>query len=151
MKALNLEGLNACEEALKWYGSQNWATLEEAWNNCPRGDWLLWLCAKLDIDRKLLVRSACSIARTVLKYVPAGEDRPLKAIEAAEAWCAGKATLQQVQAAAEVAWVAAEVARVAGAAWAAWVAANKEHADIVRNFISFSVVFEAFEAREKGS
>jgi hypothetical protein len=37
-----------CKEGLLYYNS--FETFEDAWNNCPRGDWMLWIASKLDID-----------------------------------------------------------------------------------------------------
>lgn len=37
--------LEACPEAIKWAGKRT--SLERAWKDCKRWDWLLWLCAKM--------------------------------------------------------------------------------------------------------
>ena len=76
-----LEELDACSEAIGWVETQE--TIEQAWQNCERGDWLLWLIGKLDIDRKRLVLAACECARLSLHLVPEDEDRPKIAIEMA--------------------------------------------------------------------
>jgi hypothetical protein len=115
-----LRRLNACIEAIRWAESQPDA--ETAWRRCPRGDWLLWVAARLDIDRKLLVRAACACARTALSHVPAGEERPRIAIETAEAWARGEATLDDVRRAARYA------SNAAAAAYAATAAADAAHA-----------------------
>ena len=115
-----LASRGACLSARKWVGKR---TAEKAWRECPRGDWLLWIAAKGGVDRKKLVLAACACARLSLKYVPKGEKRPLKAIETAEAWCDGKATLAQVRAAAAAAADAAAAAAAADAAAAAAAAA----------------------------
>ncbi len=96
--------LNACEEATQWAGNK---TIEVIWKTCPRGDWLLWLAAKLSVNKRLLVTAACDCAETVLKYVPTTEKRPLKAIQAARRYVCGKATLRQCKFAADAASVAA--------------------------------------------
>jgi len=73
------------------------------------------------------VRIACACVRPALAYIPAGELRPLRAIEAAEAWCEGRATIKQVRdayaAAFEAAFAAAAAANSAAAAYAADAAA----------------------------
>ena len=120
-----LTRLDACREARKWAAGK---TLEQAWNECPRGDWLLWLAGQLDVDRKLLVRAACQCARLALLHVPAGETRPLEALETAEAWTRGEATIEDVRAAAE----AAEKRESALA----------ECADLVRRHIPFAEIAE---------
>ena len=95
-----LTELGACHEAVKWAGRK---THKKAWETCKRGEWLLWIAGRLDVDRKLLVMAACGCARTALKYIPDGEDRPRIAIETAEAWTRGEATIDQVRSAANAA------------------------------------------------
>ena len=46
--------------------------------------------------RQQLVLAACAVARLCLPAIPAEEDRPLIAIETAEKWARGEATLEQV-------------------------------------------------------
>lgn len=58
------------------------------------------------VDRRAAVAGACACARTVLRHVPAGELRPLRAIETAEAWLEGKATSQDAHEAANASWYA---------------------------------------------
>ncbi len=162
--------LDACHEAREWAAGK---TLEQAWAECPRGDWMLWLAGMLDVDRKVLVRAACACARLALPHVPAGELRPLKSIEAAEAWTRGEATIEDVRAAADAAWAAAWAASAAAGAasaaanaaraaeeeaWAAacaaaWTAAGAwgaalaskfaECAEIVRETVSYELIAEA--------
>lgn len=109
-----LESLGACSEAVEWCKTQKNAA--SAWTHCKRGDWLLWIVAKTtrvvrgSAEHRQIVRAACAIARTVLKYVPVGEERPRLAIEAAEAW-------------------------VRNPSAAARAAANSNSADIVRSVI----------------
>jgi hypothetical protein len=114
-----LTELGACAEAVKWAGRK---TPKKAWETCKRGDWLLWIADKLNVGRKLLVLAACACARTALKYVPAGEERPRLAIEAAERWADNPTEKNKVAAAA--AWAAARAAGDAGAAAAARAAAG---------------------------
>jgi len=107
-----LRKLHACEEACEWVGGKS---LEEAWETCERGDWMLWLAVKAGIDRKKVVLAACECARLSLKYVSEKETRPLKAIQIAEAWANGDASLEEVKRAAADAYTAADVAAVADA------------------------------------
>jgi len=37
----DLEKLNACSEAVAY--ARGFSTLQDAWNACERGDWMLWL------------------------------------------------------------------------------------------------------------
>jgi len=96
----HLDKLRACQEAREWAGER---TPQQAWDECERADWLLWWSAKAGADRKEVVLAACACASTALKYVKEGELRPLKAIETAEAWVRGEATLEEVRAAAAAA------------------------------------------------
>jgi hypothetical protein len=145
--SMKLIELDTCSPAVTWAAAQT--TYAEAWENCERGDWLLWLAGRLEVDQKLLVKAGCACARTALQYVPKGEERPRIAIETAEAWAEGRATLSQVRAAAAAA--AAWAASASASAWAAWAAsasaaastaaaeasaASREHAALVRAIIA---------------
>jgi hypothetical protein len=112
-----LARMDACCEARSWAAGR---TAQQAWAECERPDWLLWWARAAKVDRRLLVRAACACARTVLQYAPAGEQRPLRAIETAEAWCDGNATIEQVRSAADAASAAAYATAAASAAYAAY-------------------------------
>ena len=111
-----LRSFSACDDAVDWAETQ--PDLETAWRDCERGDWLLWIAARLAVDRKLIVIAACQCARMALHWLPAGEERPLIAIEAAEAWVRGEATNDEVGAAAAHAAYAADAYAYAAAAYA---------------------------------
>ena len=106
----------ACRPALEWLQAR---TLAEAWEQSERGDWLLWLAAKAGVDRRRLVMAACACARLALVHVPPGEERPRVAIETAEAWCRGEATIEQVRKACRNADAAYDAAADAAAVCAA--------------------------------
>jgi hypothetical protein len=124
-----MKDTGACADAVAWVAAHG-GTPRRIWSDCPRGDWMLWLAAKRGVDRKLVVTAVCKCARLALKHVPAGETRPLKAIEAAEAWVRGEATIEQVRAAADAADAAyaAYAADAAYAAYAAYAAAAAAYA-----------------------
>ncbi len=145
-----LKKYNPCQEAVAWAGDK---TIAEAWETCERGDWMLWLATRL-LERKIIVRAACAVARTSLKFVKEGELRPLKCIETTEAWCDGKATIEEVKAAraaaaahAAAAYAAYAAAYAAATYAAATYAAKKrsllESAQIVRSMIPTSMILEA--------
>jgi hypothetical protein len=106
---------------------------------------MLWLAAKANLcSRQELVLAACECARLSLDKVTPGDDRPRIAIETAEKWARGEATLEQVRSAAYAAYAAADAADAAAdaaayaaadadayAAYAA-ISRSKECADIVR-------------------
>ena len=80
----HLASIQACDEARTWAGDR---TPQQAWDESPRADWLLWWAAKTETNsRQEVVRAACLCARRALRYIPPGELRPLRAIEAAERW-----------------------------------------------------------------
>ena len=110
-----ISDLRACQEALDW--AEQYDSMEEAWQKCERGDWMLWLAGKMaggarSKSRRTLVLAACSCARLALPYVEKGETRPLEAIETAEAWARREpsVTLGEVIAAANAAAYAAAYA-----------------------------------------
>ena len=119
---------NACDDVLEWIGNR---TFQESWDECPRPDWMLWLCGRMVGQpgwptRQQIVLVACDIARSVI-HLTRPEDREicLAAIVAAEEWANGIGTADAVYASARAAYAAAYVADaayVAGAAYAAYVA-----------------------------
>jgi len=128
-----LKKLEACKEAVEW--AKQFTTLQEAWDVCERGDWMLWLLGKKSgkpesKSRKKLVLAACKCARLSLKYVKKGEPRPLKAIQTAEMWANGdiSVSLQDVRNAADAAYAVdaayAAYAAADAAAYAAYAAAD---------------------------
>lgn len=72
------------------------------WDTSEDAGALLAYAAR-SISRSALVPLVTACARTALRYVPEGEARPRIALETAEAWARGEATLQQVRDAADAA------------------------------------------------
>jgi hypothetical protein len=107
-----LTHLNACPEGMSATKGQS---LRVVWNTCSRGDWLLWLAARLEIDRKTLVGACADVAETALRFVPNTEPRPAACISAIRKWLRDEITDSELRAAA---W-AADAARAAYAAYAA--------------------------------
>ena len=135
-----LRRLGACESARDWARGKDYAT---AWATCPRPDWLLWLARRLGtIDKRTSVTLACLFARQALHLVQEGGQRPRKAIETAEAWLRGEATVAECRAAADAAY--ADAAYAAAAAYAAYAAyatyarqkIQQEQANLVRTHIA---------------
>ncbi len=139
----HLHEIGACPEARRWAGDR---TFEQAWSESLRADWLLWWAGRCGVDRKLLVQCACQCARRALRFAPEGELRPLRAIEAAEAWianpCAETARAAGAAAAAAEAAAAWAVPAWAVPAWpeAAWAAEHRDMCDNVRSIISFELL-----------
>jgi len=114
---------NPCREAVDWIEAHPGMTFERAWAECPRGDWMLWIAARLGVERKTLVLAACACARLALKFVKPGEERPLRCIETTERWARGEATIVEVCTARAAATAAAYAATPA-----AYAAADAAHA-----------------------
>jgi hypothetical protein len=133
-----LKSVGACGDAIAWTRKQ--LTLARAWKVCKRGDWMLWLLGRDAGEpgsekRKPLVLAACECARLSLKYVKAGEERPRIAIETAEKWTRGEATIEEVRKAdfayadfAYAAYAASASAYAASASSAAYAAASASYA-----------------------
>ena len=60
---LDIGQFNPCDDGLAYCESR--ASFEEAWRDCERGDWMLWLAAHLKIDRRKLARAMALCANTV--------------------------------------------------------------------------------------
>ena len=120
-----LNKLGACNEAVKW--AKEMKNGQAAWDNCERGDWMLWLVGKtsgkpMSVKRKNLVLCACECARLALKYVPKGEDRPLKCIETAESWARGEVSYDDLVEARRAAYDATASASASFASYASYAA-----------------------------
>jgi hypothetical protein len=105
-----LERMRACDSALTWLrGLDPEMPVQQAWELCDRGDWMMWLWGLLSgppesEGRRRLALCACAVARTALVHVPEGELRPLRRIETAERWARGEAAVDDE---ANAAWAAA--------------------------------------------
>jgi len=132
----HLQKMEACGPAIKWVGNK---TLYQAWRQCKRADWMLWLVAKMCQHpkrkklgwptHKQVVLAACDCAETSLIYVPNDEQRPANAIKTTRAWCRGRATIKEVKKAYDAAYAAAYAyAAYAAYAYAAYAAAYADAA-----------------------
>jgi hypothetical protein len=140
---------DACDEAIAWVESSRRKLAAKIWDDCERGDWMMWIAARAGVDRKLIVSAACLCAREALKYVKPGEDRPRIAIETAERWVRGEATIEEVRAARNAADDHA-AASAAAYAYAARKRSLARSADLVRSVISAETVIEAMKGGCRG-
>jgi hypothetical protein len=134
-----LIALGACKDATDW--AKDYRTLGDAWQNCQRGDWMLWLVAQTlgkeqnSSGRKRLVFAACQCARLGLPYTT--DARVLAAIEVTERWAIGQTSIQEVRDAAYAAAYAASAYAAANAANAtARITILSQCADIVRSLFT---------------
>lgn len=144
-----------CDKAVAWAKTQ--PTYETAWANCERGDWMLWLAGYLSgapggEGRKPLVLAACACARLNLPAAASGEIGPLYAIETAEAWARGEATLDEVRTAAATACThapaAAHAAATAYAVYAIYAdAAAAAYAPYATAIYALYAIYATYPAR----
>lgn len=85
-----LESLGADPTFVLW--AAMYADLGEAWEACPRGDWLLSLAALVGVPRRVLVQAACDCARLAQRYQRPDEVAPARAIDDAAGWAEGSRT-----------------------------------------------------------
>ena len=143
--------LKPCQDALQW--AANYTNPVQAWNECPRGDWMLWLLGKTNHSnpwtdgRKALLACCLDCAETAKHLWP---EKQLEVISMSVAvlrcWIAGTASAdaakkarRDLYAAYAYAVAAAYVASAAAAYAAAYAAADAARennqlqcADIVR-------------------
>jgi len=146
----------ACGESMDWIEENNIQSLEEAWNACERGDWLLWLAQELGIEKRKLVLCGALCAHTVIQSMK--DPRSRNAVRMAFLWSRGKATDAQLVAAGDDAreaaydavserdadWTAARSATWIGDAdaerAAAWAGTGNKTANIARKLLTQEVM-----------
>jgi hypothetical protein len=137
--------LDACKIAREWAGDM---PIEEVVSTCHRGDWLLWLAQKVDVDFQLFTLAKGHCANTVRHLMT--DERSINAVDVAIAFGEGKATREELRAAAaasraaasaSAAYAAAYAAVAAYAAAVAAAAANRQQAaDICRQYIGEALI-----------
>jgi hypothetical protein len=123
-----LKELNACKEATDWCAENKFTTIEEAWEKCERGDWMLWLYRKLypnNLRELTLAKGHC--ANTVRHLMT--DPRSINVVDAAIAFGAGKISKVELRAStAAYAASAADVAAYAAAYTASTAASTAAYA-----------------------
>ena len=116
MKELLIK-LNACDEAIEWAGDR---TIEEIVKDCDRGDWLLWLAKKIGIELQPLTLAKAHCANTVRHLME--NERSIKAVDIAIAFGEGRATMEELNNAADAADAAYDAVFYAATLYAAYFA-----------------------------
>jgi hypothetical protein len=111
-----LQNLRACSDAREWAGDM---PIEDVVAKCHRGDWLLWLAKRIDIDGRKLTLAKGHCANTIRHLMK--DERSIKAVDAAIAYGNGEINVSELDAAA--AYAATAAASAADAATAAATAA----------------------------
>ena len=146
---IEIEKYAPCDDALEY--RKQYETFEQAWNECVRGDWMLWIAKRVGVDLKILTLAKGHCANTVRHLMNDG--RSLAGVDAAIAFGEGKITRDDVDRAADAADAAADAADAAAAyayaadacdADAAAADAKKENqkktADICRQYLTNDVL-----------
>ncbi len=132
-----LRSLKACNDAIEWAKDK---PIEQVVAECHRGDWLLWLAKKCGVELQPLTLAKAHCANTVRHLMT--DKRSVKAVDVAIAFGEGRATRDELDAAANAA--AAYAAYSADAAYgnaAAADAANQQQtADICRKYIGNLII-----------
>ena len=130
MKTDKLEKLNACNEAIEYVKTQESAL--SAWQNCERGDWMLWIAKRLNVDDKKLTLAKVMCAKQVEHLMK--DQRSKDALVACLRYVNGEITREELNvAAADAAYADAAAAYAyadadAAAAYAAAAAAAAAYA-----------------------
>src|SRR5690606_18180912 len=109
MNHIEIEKYRPCTEALRFRMQYN--SFQEAWQACPRGDWMLWIAQRVGVDLRTLTRAKALCALTVRHLMK--DERSIKACEVALKFADGEATREELDAAADDADAAAYAAYAA--------------------------------------
>ena len=88
-----LEEWTACEDGIEYMASH--ATVQEAWQACQRGDWMMWWAQHCGVEKKVLLFCAVKQARLAQHLMT--DQRSIKALDVAEAYAHGQATLDELR------------------------------------------------------
>lgn len=128
-----IQKYGACYDAIKY--RKQFKTFEEAWDNCPRGDWMLWIAKKIGVDERKLTLAKGLCAKTVIHLMK--DDRSKAAVQAAIDYGSGLIDREQLNAAAAADAAAAYTA--AAYTDAARTSNRKQTADVCREVLTEEV------------
>jgi hypothetical protein len=129
-------------------------TMAEVWDACPRTDWLIWICRK--VDWMPAPRTLRLFAVWCARYTPIGDGhvtgdlltdpRLLAALEVAERYAHGRATDAELVAADAYAADAARAAAYAADAARAARAADAAYAAYAAYYAAYAAYYAAYAA-----
>jgi thioredoxin-like negative regulator of GroEL len=137
MNHIEIEKYRPCSEALRF--RMQYQNFQDAWQACPRGDWMLWIAQRVGVDLRTLTRAKALCALTVSHLMK--DERSVRACEVALKFADGEATREELAAAAAAAAYAADDAAAAADAADARIKSQQQTADICREHLT-SAVFE---------
>ena len=111
-----IDKYDPCLDAIKF--RSRYQTFEDAWNNCERGDWMLWIAQRVGVDVRTLTLSKALCAKTVIHLMK--DHRSVDAVNVAERFGRGEADEEELR---NAAYAAATAASSSSAAYAAYAAA----------------------------
>lgn len=132
MTKFNIAPYYPCVEASQWYDSQK--STREAWEACPRGDWLLWIASKLGVNKKTLTLAKGRCAETVLHLML--DKRSKEAVRVAIAYGQGKATEDELKTAIAFATAAAGAVDGVNAAFSVHISAVSAAASAAAAYVN---------------
>lgn len=92
-KKFDILQFGPCIDAIRYY--ENYDSFEQAWQDCQRGDWMIWIAFKLKVDKKLLFKAKALCAKTVEHLMK--DQRSKDAVQAALDYADGKITEKQLK------------------------------------------------------
>ena len=119
-----IKKFDPCKSAIEF--RKEFKSFEEAWDACPRGDWMLWLASKLKVDKRLLTLTKGYCAKTVEHLMK--DERSKKAVQAAIDYGNNLIDEEELRGAAATAYAATATAAAAADAAAADDAAAAAYA-----------------------
>ena len=126
---MEISKYNPCSEAVAYRSV--YTSFEDAWNNCHRGDWMLWIAQRVGVDIKVLTKAKALCALTVRHLMK--DERSIKACEVALKFADGEATSE-------------ELSNAANAAVAAYAAAADAADDAAANAAIYAAIYAAYAA-----
>jgi hypothetical protein len=126
-----LREIDACDDAIEWAETNDINSFVEAWDECPRADWMLWLHSHdvIRIYEHTLRLFACQCVRetpigngkTVWDLLT--DQRSRDAVEVAERYANGNASENELSSAWNIAYIIPSEVKSASEYSAAWSAA----------------------------
>jgi hypothetical protein len=151
----NLSKYGPCKEALDWYKTQPDSIT--AWENCPRGDWMLWIAQRLNVNIHTLTLAKGYCAKTVIHLMK--DERSRDAVKVAIKFGTYHATKTDLDISAHAAYAAdvaadaaayaAADAAYAAAAYAAYAAAADAAAYAAADAYATYTAHDAYTAKKK--
>lgn len=77
---MEIKKYDPCSEAVDF--REGFDTFQDAWENCPRGDWMLWIAQRVGVNKRKLTLAKALCAETVKHLMK--DNRSLNALKVAK-------------------------------------------------------------------